>query len=90
VAVPFLQGNRLYKSCRQLFAALPLAAVVGGACLVLHGGLFRRPPSRVPAPSRPGQPHLPRKRKRVAPMRLGGAPPRLGTLEVSEGASMKG
>ncbi|KAL3157028.1 hypothetical protein ABBQ38_001277 [Trebouxia sp. C0009 RCD-2024] len=33
----------VFKVCKKLFAALPLAAVVGGQTLVLHGGLFRKP-----------------------------------------------
>lgn len=75
-----MQGHKLYKLCKQLFAALPLAALVGGASLVLHGGLFRRGLSRAAAK---GHQHLPRKRKRINPTRLGSGPPRLGTLEVS-------
>ncbi len=66
--------------CKQLFSVLPLAAVVSGATLVLHGGLFRRPPSR---PARPGAPpSLPKKRKRNAPNRLRPGPPTLGNMEV--------
>ncbi|CAG9464490.1 unnamed protein product [Pedinophyceae sp. YPF-701] len=36
--------QRIYGECRRLFAALPLAALVAGRTLVLHGGLFRKPP----------------------------------------------
>eukprot|EP00884_Botryococcus_braunii_P002415 jgi/Botrbrau1/12174/Bobra.0186s0082.1 len=37
------RGVRLsYKLCKKVFAALPLAALVAGATLVLHGGLFRK------------------------------------------------
>eukprot|EP00884_Botryococcus_braunii_P002414 jgi/Botrbrau1/12173/Bobra.0186s0081.1 len=32
----------VYKLCKKVFAALPLAALVAGATLVLHGGLFRK------------------------------------------------
>ena len=28
----------VYKVCKKVFAALPLAAVIGGQTLVLHGG----------------------------------------------------
>ncbi len=28
----------VFKICKKVFAALPLAAVVGGQTLVLHGG----------------------------------------------------
>ncbi len=66
--------------CKQAFAVLPLAAVVSGATLVLHGGLFRRPLNR---PTRPANaPHLPKKRKRNVPNRLGSGAPSLGTMEV--------
>lgn len=33
----------VFKVCKKVFAALPLAAVVGGQTLILHGGLFRKP-----------------------------------------------
>ncbi|DBA68202.1 TPA: hypothetical protein ACH3X2_013819 [Trebouxia sp. C0005] len=33
----------VFKICKKVFAALPLAAVVGGQTLILHGGLFRKP-----------------------------------------------
>lgn len=39
-----LQG--LYKDMVRLFAQLPLAALVEGNTLILHGGLFRAPPER--------------------------------------------
>jgi serine/threonine-protein phosphatase 5 len=35
-----------YAACKRLFAALPLAALVARATLVLHGGLFRAQPTR--------------------------------------------
>lgn len=66
--------------CKQVFAVLPLAAVVSGVTLVLHGGLFRRPVTR---PTRPANaPHLPKKRKRNAPNKLASGPPSLGTMQV--------
>lgn len=40
----FPQG--LYKDMVRLFAQLPLAALVEGNTLILHGGLFRTPPER--------------------------------------------
>lgn len=47
------EGQAIYKSCKRLFAALPLAACINRATLVLHGGLFRKAtpaaPSRVRA-----------------------------------------
>ena len=76
-----LQAQPVYKMCKQMFAALPLAAVVGEAALVLHGGLFRRPAQRANHRSAGGQ-ALPKKRKRFAPMRLGNLNPTLGSLEV--------
>lgn len=33
----------VYSLCKKVFALLPLAARIGSATLVLHGGLFRRP-----------------------------------------------
>lgn len=44
-AAPSLQA--VFAACRNLFSHLPLAAVVAGAALVLHGGLPRAPPKRV-------------------------------------------
>ena len=38
-------GSLVYKAARRAFARLPLAACVAGTALVLHGGLFRAPPS---------------------------------------------
>ena len=75
-----LQAQSVYKMCKQLFAALPLAAVVGKAALVLHGGLFRRPAQRAAQRSAGGQ-APPKKRKRYAPTRSN-ATPTLGSLEV--------
>lgn len=40
-------GEAVFAACRNLFSHLPLAAVVAGAALVLHGGLPRAPPKRV-------------------------------------------
>ncbi len=77
-----VQAQQVYKMCKQLFAALPLAAVVGGAALVVHGGLFRRPAQR--SGQRTAGSHAPpKKRKRYAPMRLANATPILGSLEAS-------
>ena len=76
-----LQAQSVYKMCKQLFAALPLAAVVGGAALVLHGGLFRRPAQRAVHRSANGQ-ALPKKRKRYNPMRSANTSPILGSMEV--------
>ena len=76
-----MQAQPVYKMCKQLFAALPLAAVVGEAALVLHGGLFRRPAQRAAHRSAGGH-APPKKRKRYAPVRLANASPILGCLEV--------
>lgn len=38
---PGLQA--LYKAFKKLFSMLPIAALIGGKTLVLHGGLFRHP-----------------------------------------------
>lgn len=59
----------VYRAAKRAFAALPLAARVARSTLVLHGGLFRRPPE-----SRGGL-HR-RKRKRLPP----NAPLALGSL----------
>lgn len=37
------QVKPVYAVCKKLFAALPLAACIGKATLILHGGLFRKP-----------------------------------------------
>ena len=37
----------VFKVCKKVFAALPLAAVVGGQTLILHGGTY---PQSVPTP----------------------------------------
>lgn len=76
-----VQAQQVYKQCKQMFAALPLAAVVGGAALVVHGGLFRRPFQRAAQRGAGGQ-APPKKRKRYAPMRLANASLILGSLEV--------
>jgi hypothetical protein len=39
-----LQG--LFTHIRRLFAAMPLAALVERNTLILHGGLFRAPPTK--------------------------------------------
>eukprot|EP00887_Chlorella_sp_A99_P001912 scaffold18.g1912.t1 len=61
----------LYVACKRLFAALPLGALVGGATLVLHGGLFRAPPQRITGKN---------KRKRTQPL-FNGADTTLGSLD---------
>lgn len=33
----------VYQACKRVFSHLPLAALVAGRTLVLHGGLFRKP-----------------------------------------------
>ena len=76
-----VQAQQVYKQCKQMFAALPLAAVVGGAALVVHGGLFRRPFQRAAQRGAGGQ-AAPKKRKRYAPMRLANASLTLGSLEA--------
>jgi hypothetical protein len=43
--------QNIYKNMLRLFSHLPLAALVEGKVLVLHGGLFRAPP-----PKAKGQP----------------------------------
>lgn len=40
-------GKALYRDVLRLFAQLPLAAVVEGNTLILHGGLFRVPPAKL-------------------------------------------
>ena len=42
------EARELYRACKRVFAALPLAAVVQGVTLVVHGGLFRKPPPPLP------------------------------------------
>ena len=44
-----LEGQAIYKSCKRLFATLPLAACINRATLVVHGGLFRKPTPAVPS-----------------------------------------
>lgn len=53
-----------FAACQRLFAQLPLAAVVAGRALVVHGGLARAPPRRVTRRSLP---------EGVATARLAGA-----------------
>lgn len=36
----------MYRRCLRLFANLPLAALINESTLVLHGGLFRSPPTK--------------------------------------------
>lgn len=38
-----VKSKLVFKACKRLFAALPLAACIAGRTLVLHGGLFRKP-----------------------------------------------
>ncbi len=38
----------MYASCKRVFSMLPLAARIAGNTLVLHGGLFRKPPPPEP------------------------------------------
>lgn len=33
----------VYAACKRFFSLLPLAACIGSATLVVHGGLFRKP-----------------------------------------------
>lgn len=39
-------AKALYRRCLRVFSNLPLAALVAGKALVLHGGLFRAPPKK--------------------------------------------
>ena len=66
----------VYRAAKRAFAALPLAARVARAALVLHGGLFRRPPEARGGLHR-------RKRRRPPP----GAPLALGSLDDLRAAS---
>jgi len=66
----------VYRAAKRAFAALPLAACVARAALVLHGGLFRRPPEARGGTHR-------RKRRRLPP----DAPLALGTLADLRAAS---
>ena len=43
----------VFSACTKLFAQLPLAVVVAGTALVLHGGLPRAPPRRATRRSLP-------------------------------------
>jgi len=36
-------AKAIFRACGMLFASLPLAALVAGKALVMHGGLFRKP-----------------------------------------------
>ncbi|KAK9810288.1 hypothetical protein WJX72_008052 [[Myrmecia] bisecta] len=64
----------VYSSCLKAFAALPLAALIAQATLVLHGGLFRKPAS-ASKQNKTGN-----KRKR-GPARSGKAPLLVGSLD---------
>lgn len=52
-------AKRLFVCCKRLFSSLPLGLTVNGATLVVHGGLFRKPPKAVKGKGK--------KRKRRAP-----------------------
>ncbi|GMH33289.1 hypothetical protein BSKO_01123 [Bryopsis sp. KO-2023] len=73
--------QKVYSVCRKVFSSLPLAMVVEGKTLVLHGGLFRKPPQK-------------RSRKRGAgflrPPQRRQAPLVLGNLEDLRQASKGG
>ncbi len=74
---PCTQGMpAVYRAAKRAFAALPLAARVARAALVLHGGLFRQPPDARGGAHR-------RKRRRLPP----DAPLALGTLADLRAAS---
>lgn len=60
-------ATAIYAGCKKLFAALPLAALVGGVTLVLHGGLFRHVPPPKKALGGAGAAVGGTKRKRRAP-----------------------
>jgi serine/threonine-protein phosphatase 5 len=45
-------GKTVFSACKQLFKHLPLAALVNGQTLVLHGGLFRKRRGRKRAPKK--------------------------------------
>ncbi|KAI7845863.1 hypothetical protein COHA_000597 [Chlorella ohadii] len=49
------QGEAVFAACQVLFSHLPLAAVVAGSTLVVHGGLARRPPRRATRRSLPDE-----------------------------------
>ncbi|KAL3146432.1 hypothetical protein ABBQ32_003111 [Trebouxia sp. C0010 RCD-2024] len=67
----------VFKVCKKLFAALPLAAVVGGQTLVLHGGLFRKP-------------HLSTNRRKKRRRTLPGAVLEVGSLDDLRAAGKGG
>lgn len=75
----------MYQACKRVFGALPLAALVAGTTLVLHGGLFRKGPA-------PRGGKNARKRKRAAPAPWTAAVPRerLGGLADLRAASKGG
>jgi serine/threonine-protein phosphatase 5 len=58
----------VYTACKRLFAVIPLAALIQQKTLVLHGGLFRRPIQRRPAPAALLPAAASGKRKRTVPV----------------------
>jgi serine/threonine-protein phosphatase 5 len=58
----------VYTACKRLFAVIPLAALIQQKTLVLHGGLFRRPIQRRPAPAALLSAAASGKRKRTVPV----------------------
>lgn len=67
----------VFRTCKKVFAALPLAAVIGGQALVLHGGLFRKPTETI---------HKRKKRRKTLP---GGAV-EIGSLQDLRAAGKGG
>lgn len=74
--------KKVYAACKKIFARLPLAAIVEGNTLVLHGGLFRKEPASRPAKRRKIGCRVFRRRVQ--------APLVLGTLEDLQGSSKGG
>ena len=77
------EARELYRACKRVFAALPLAAVVQGVTLVVHGGLFRKPPP-APAPGsskRKGKGKGRKRGRRAVPVELEEWPLVLGDLD---------
>ena len=84
-------GRAVWRTATRAFSGLPLACVVGGATLVVHGGLWRAPPA-LPPPPPPGL-GLGlggAKRRRKGPARRAPGPVRLGTLAQLRAASKGG
>jgi hypothetical protein len=48
-----MHSQNIYKNILRLFSHLPLAALVEGKVLILHGGLFRAPPPKSKGQPRP-------------------------------------